>query len=994
MKRSIVVVAAMLLTSVLAAGGAWAFGVKDVVQMHRDGIADSLIVQKIQYSGKTFHLDARDLHQLKQAGISDEIISGMLATEDRGRDDYYVHGPYDSYYPYGPYYYPRVFVGLSYYGYYGHLGRFNRPYYGYPYRRVPRICPRLDRLRPPSLKGPARNTSFGSSVPHRRPAGALARSRAAAARPIGIPICRGAAMSLSHPRAYAGDEAPRTSSRRHSMSVPGKLRQLLRARDASLLLVLALTAVFVASARADEPGWPREFDSSSGTFVIYQPQPEDLEGDLLTSRAAFSVLKSGETDPTFGVLWFTERIEIDRDSSTVSARSLDVTKVRLPGITTSDASRYEALIESEATRWDLSGSLAELQAGLAATERDRASVDDLPSTAPRILFVPERAILVEYDGEPVREPIDGSYLERVSNTPYAVIYQPSNRKYYLSGANLWYVANDPLGPWTPLSRVPAAVMDVVPPDTSSGDQLQGPPPRVLTATEPTELIATDGPPQYAPLVEDELLYVTNTESDVVREVETQDLYVLLAGRWFRARSEEGPWEYVRGDQMPSTFGRIPPDSPKGYLLASVAGTDQAEDAIADAEIPQTSAIRRGDGDFEVTYDGPPEFRPIEGTRLQYAINTDSEVLMSSDGLYYACDQGVWYVADHADGPWTVSDTRPDGVDEIPPSCPVYDVRYVYVFDTTPDVIYMGYLPGYVGCYPHYGTVVYGTGYHYAPWRGHHHYYARPCTWGYHARYNPWLSRWSFGFSYGSGFLRVGTNWHSNRFARRHAAPRWFGSGGYRRPLLADDRTPIRTRRPSQRRPALGDHRPANLYNRPENIARVDRGATRKPVRRVTEAKPARVPNDVFAGKDGKVYKRDTGGNWKVNLGRWWKSAYIPPTRPSDPIPPSGEETRAARPMWRPQAQPMDRPQGQPSERPMERPSRPSDSPQVRPAPVTWPTQRRPQEPAAAPSPPNHPAPGDLEHEFRARERARDANSNPPPAPAESPKERPRPDRHR
>ncbi len=73
------------------------------------------------------------------------------------------------------------------------------------------------------------------------------------------------------------------------------------------------------------------------------------------------------------------------------------------------------------------------------------------------------------------------------------------------------------------------------------------------------------------------------------------------------------------------------------------------------------------------------------------------------------------------------------MDDIPPSCPVYNVRYVYIFDATPEVIYMGYLPGYVGCYPYYGTVVYGTGHHYAPWRGRSHYYTRPATWGFHAR---------------------------------------------------------------------------------------------------------------------------------------------------------------------------------------------------------------------------------------------------------------------
>ena len=117
-----------------------------------------------------------------------------------------------------------------------------------------------------------------------------------------------------------------------------------------VLLALAAALALAGPARADDADWPRQFDSPSGAFVIYQPQAEDLVGDLLSCRAAFSLQKSQDATPTFGVLWFTERIAIDRDSSTVTARSLDVTRVRLPGITAADASRYEHLVEGEATR--------------------------------------------------------------------------------------------------------------------------------------------------------------------------------------------------------------------------------------------------------------------------------------------------------------------------------------------------------------------------------------------------------------------------------------------------------------------------------------------------------------------------------------------------------------------------------------------------------------------------------------------------------------------
>lgn len=137
MKRTLVAVAVSLIGFLSLPHAASAFGWKDVVRMHEDGIADSLIIQKIDHSGKSFSLKPGQINSLKEAGVSDEVISAMLATEDR--DDY---DRYDD-----PYYRPRAYVGFGfryydgwpYYGspYYGGYGsyRYHRDYYGrYDYR--------------------------------------------------------------------------------------------------------------------------------------------------------------------------------------------------------------------------------------------------------------------------------------------------------------------------------------------------------------------------------------------------------------------------------------------------------------------------------------------------------------------------------------------------------------------------------------------------------------------------------------------------------------------------------------------------------------------------------------------------------------------------------------------------------------------------------------------------------------------------------------------
>jgi hypothetical protein len=84
-------------------------------------------------------------------------------------------------------------------------------------------------------------------------------------------------------------------------------------------------------------------------------------------------------------------------------------------------------------------------------------------------------------------------------------------------------------------------------------------------------------------------------------------------------------------------------------------------------------------------------------------------------------------------------------------------------------------------------------------------------------------------------------------------------------------------------PRFREQTPVNLYNRPVNLGRVDRTAQRMPVQRVRPAiAPGTRPNDVYAGRDGKVYQRDPNGGWKVNQGRGWMPARIPATPQGGP----------------------------------------------------------------------------------------------------------------
>ncbi len=130
MKRIVLALVAGSLFCLVSAQGAWALSWKDVASLHQDGVADSLIIQKIIYSGQVFQLEAKDIRDLKKAGVSDEVISVMLRTEAQGEGD---NGGYAESGDYHGDTSSHVYVGLGF----GYYGGYYGPYYGgyapYPY---------------------------------------------------------------------------------------------------------------------------------------------------------------------------------------------------------------------------------------------------------------------------------------------------------------------------------------------------------------------------------------------------------------------------------------------------------------------------------------------------------------------------------------------------------------------------------------------------------------------------------------------------------------------------------------------------------------------------------------------------------------------------------------------------------------------------------------------------------------------------------------------
>ncbi|HKA38093.1 MAG TPA: carbohydrate-binding family V/XII [Thermoanaerobaculia bacterium] len=537
-----------------------------------------------------------------------------------------------------------------------------------------------------------------------------------------------------------------------------------------------------AATKRDE--WPRKIPFGEFTVVIEAPQAESLEGTKLTARGTFQIERGEGADVLTGNATYVSEVQIERAQRTVTMMSTEVPKVELPGAPAARqervAQRLAAMFTNQKPKLPLDEVLASAKM---AKYRDEAP-PKLNNDPPRILFESEPAILVVFDGEPRFQALEGSRLERAVNTPFLVL-RDSKGACYLSGGTAWFRADDPKGPWSKAESVPTEAAQIAQKDlkeggVSDGDIKQAASeaadkrvPKILVATEPTELIVSDGSPNWTPLVPGEIDGMANAESDVFRVKSDQQIYVLLSGRWYRSAALEGPWTYVEPDRLPASFRKIPKESSKADALSSVPGTAAAAEALADASKPRTAAIKRSDARAAATYDGEPKFESIAGTKVEYAVNTPDQVLKIR-GAYYLCDQGVWFTAGSPTGPWKVTDSIPeDDIQAIPPESPVYNTRYAYVYDSTPEVVYTAYTPAYVGSYPYYGTVVFGTGWFYRPWWG-AYYYPRPWTWGFHARYAPWVG-WGYGFGWSPAWagFRYGFGWGWGA--------RWCGPAGFYRP---------------------------------------------------------------------------------------------------------------------------------------------------------------------------------------------------------------------
>jgi hypothetical protein len=653
---------------------------------------------------------------------------------------------------------------------------------------------------------------------------------------------------------------------------------------AGALFVLVPGFAAAQTAIDEDAPWPRVRSTNGNTVTLHLPQVERWTSNWFAARAVVEVKPSKAKKDSLGVIWFEAHGKVDHSNRVVTLDRMEITKGRFPD-TTDNGSNALAIVRELFPGGARTVSLDYLITALGfAQAAARQGTHGLKHTPPNIIWATNRTVLIIIDGEPVLRPIADTPFERVINTPALVIRDKTSARFYLEGNGQWFAADSIKGPWSFVQSPPAEVAALSPVKTEVGSvRANEGPPKIIVSSSPAELLMSDSLPDFKPVRGTALQYAADSDSQLFFHTKERQAYLLLSGRWFKAASLQGPWTYVAPHDLPDDFRKIPPGTPQAVVLASVPDTPQAELALVANSVPTTATVNRRDAKLDLKYDGEPQFKPIEGTAMSYAINAPLPVIRAGE-KYYALDNGVWFVASSATGTWEVAVEVPEEIYTIPPSSPVYYATFARVYDADEEKVEVGYTPGYTGSYEDDGTMVYGTGWDYEPWYG-DDYYGWGWTWGYDYWYVPWYGWW------------VWRPWWNDRGGLRAAMidniyDRWQGRGE----VTPHDRVGRAAANAAQRQafsghPALygrfkGTTRPSalappanalalNPYSRPQSPARagdMPRGAQLLSSVRQTPG----GGRDLYASPDGNVYQRRNDGWYRRQAGGDW--SLVAPTQ--------------------------------------------------------------------------------------------------------------------
>ena len=623
--------------------------------------------------------------------------------------------------------------------------------------------------------------------------------------------------------------------------------------------------------------WPKVIPLEQLSITIYQPEAESFAGDILEVRSAFNIF-DGTQLPIFGALWFRARVHINRSTNKVFYDDIEMVDVNFPDVTSAKKDELRKLLDAVIPTWQFNSSLDDFTSSVDIIKVGNESSIALNNSPPNIFYEQTHTELVYIDGEPILENVDNSSLyQYVVNTPYFIIRSSSDNYYYLKAGQWWYRTLDIYGDWQNISAPTQSIISLSKRSEEHNTQINkeipevnSSKPKLIVTIHPASLIQTKGEPEFVSIKGTNILYAANTNNYLLQDYKTQDYYVLLSGRWYKSKElHRGDWRFVAPDSLPIYFKKIPGSALIGKVRISIPGTPESMNAALDNGIPQTAIIDRKTARITVEYDGDPIFEPIEGTSLQYARNTNLSIVKTTTNKYYAVDEAVWFTSDSPIDNWTVATEIPDEISKIPPSSPVYNVKFVYIYDSSPELVYVGYTGGYTGSFLYQGCLFYGTGYHYKPWYK-SKYYSRPLTYAFGVNRTGGNSnvRISVGVGYGYG----GYGGHRYGGYRGYGYGGYggygYGFGSYRYATLNGN---YEYKKGYETKPLD----PTNIYNnRTQGVINTAQVRRNDPFAILPDNQQGIdggfvPPTSLYSDKSGAVYKKDDAGVWHKRIDGIW-----------------------------------------------------------------------------------------------------------------------------
>jgi hypothetical protein len=661
-----------------------------------------------------------------------------------------------------------------------------------------------------------------------------------------------------------------------------------------------VTSSFPAASAPVAPAWPKIIDKDGNHIIVYQPQLKSWEKyRTLVADTAISITPNGGKQ-FLGVISWRANTVANVSARTVYVSDIEVINSRFPTLDPEHEAEMQQKISHVYPTMTFNVSLNHMIASLEKV-KEPVSAAAVSTQVPTIFASTSPAIVLMVDGKPVLVPIEGTKLQYVVNTNWDLFYDGS--EYFLLSGKTWLKSKEPAGPWAATSKLPAEMAKLPKGQNWDGVLKQVPPtagappaPKVFFTERPSELIVFRGVPVYSPIPGTSLSYATNTDDSVFFHRPDNQVYALLSGRWFRAGNINAPWVYA-GNGLPADFARISTGKPYSTVLVSVPGTQEASDAVLLAQVPTTAVVNRAaaEASVKVVYAGEPKFVPIETTTMYYAVNTQNRVIRVGSA-YYLCFQGIWFISVSPTGPWKTADTVPAVIYTIPPSSPVYNVTYVVVSNPTPTTVQTSYTSGYLGVFilgmAVGATIVYGTGYYYPPYiyYGPRYpiYYPYPYTYGVATYYNPYTGTYGVGHAVYGPYASAGTAaWYNpttGTYGRAVTYQNAYGGHTYAQAYNPWTGTYAATSQGHNEYAQWGNSVVTNGNNWAEaqhytnangsvgsfQTSKGSEGAgfTTKNGNSGFVAKDANN-NNVYAGADGNVYKKDSNGDWsKWSDGGW------------------------------------------------------------------------------------------------------------------------------